>query len=193
MHGRTVHRWKARRDLNGADRVLRCQRPHRHHHRAVERTGCVRGNRGAVHRNVATQRDVPQLNDLPTRVLPRTKTNSRSQSSRDRRARIRAHRAARLPARHFPDAIARRSARISRSPPRSGSANHPAPTCRSLDTVRDLSWQKCENQRRVLSQDGDCLHIARRETGGRRAMSGATGKPRSEPSPVAGFSFGAGA
>ena len=43
MDRRAVHGRKARRDLDGADGVGRLERPHRHHHRAVEAAG-----RGAV-------------------------------------------------------------------------------------------------------------------------------------------------
>ena len=51
MHRRAVHARMARGDLDGADRVLRCERPHRDRHRSVERAGRASRDRGPVHRH----------------------------------------------------------------------------------------------------------------------------------------------
>ena len=61
MHGRSVHGWHPRGDLDSTDGVGRLHRPHRHHHRAVKRP-CRDGLEiGPVHRHIFSLRDVAQF------------------------------------------------------------------------------------------------------------------------------------
>src|SRR3546814_6527612 len=62
MHGRSVHLWEARTNLNGANGIARCHGPHGHDHGSVKPSGGGAINVCFIHRHAPPKLNVSQRN-----------------------------------------------------------------------------------------------------------------------------------